>query len=154
MPTVSRPPVSMSPVASDLASSTGSCSWGTTTVVISGTRSVHAASAPSRVSASGLLKAMRSPQHSEENGPSSTVRAQRFSTPASRSGSITGMVMPICTSAIVALPSTPVPALAAGSLRRPYRPRPAALGGEQQVAAHAAARGAHGTSSQVHSRPA
>ena len=87
----------MSPVARDLASSTGSCSWGTTTVVISGTRSVQAASAPSRVRASGFPNAIRSPQHSDENGPASMVRAHRRKTSASRSGSITGIVMPICT---------------------------------------------------------
>ena len=67
------------------------------TVVTSRTRSVHAASAPSSVSESGLSKAMRSPQHSELNGPSSTTRAHSFSTAASRSGSITGSVIPICT---------------------------------------------------------
>jgi hypothetical protein len=59
----------MSPVASALASMTGSCSWGTTTVVTNRTRSVHAASAPSNVRESGLLNAMRSPQHNDENGP-------------------------------------------------------------------------------------
>ncbi len=92
----------MSPVASDFASNTGSCNCGTTTVVISGTRSVQAARAPSRVNASGLPNAIRSPQHSDENGPSSIARAQFRSTPASRSGSMTGMVMPICTTVIVA----------------------------------------------------
>ena len=40
-----------------------------TTVVTSRTRSVQADMAPSSVKLSGLSKAMRSPQHSDENGP-------------------------------------------------------------------------------------
>ena len=39
--------------------------------VTSGTRSVHAANAPSSVRTSGLAKAIRSPQHKDENGPAS-----------------------------------------------------------------------------------
>ena len=101
---MSRPPLSMSPVASALASITGSCSCGTTTVVTSRTRSVHAASAPSSVIASGLSNAIRSPQHSDENGPSSIALAQAFSVGASRSGSITGIVIPTRTTAILARP--------------------------------------------------
>ena len=104
MPTVSRPPHSTSPVASALASMVGSCSCGTITVVTSRTRCVHAANAPSSVRLSGLSNAMRSPQHSDENGPSSINRAQFRSTVASRSGSITGMVIATCTRAILARP--------------------------------------------------
>ena len=99
---MSLPPLSMSPVASALANITGSCSCGTTTVVTSRTRSVHAASAPRRVIASGLSNAIRSPQHSDENGPSSMARAHVSRTGPSRSGSITGIVIPTCTTAIVA----------------------------------------------------
>src|SRR6478736_5827703 len=102
MPTVSRPPLSMSPVASCFASMTGSCSCGTTTVVTNRTRSVHADSAPSSVRHSGLSNAMRSPQHSDEKGPPSMTRAHVFSVAASRLGSITGMVIPIRTWAILA----------------------------------------------------
>src|SRR6202035_1828939 len=91
-PTVHRPPDNMSPVANALASITGSCSWGTITVVTSRTRSVHAASAPINVNVSGLSKAIRSPQHNDENGPSSISCAQSRSTSASKSGSMTGMV--------------------------------------------------------------
>jgi hypothetical protein len=92
----------MSPVARPFASMTGSCSCGTITVVTNRTRSVQAASAPSRVRLSGLSNAMRSPQHSDENGPPSMTRAHAFSVAASRLGSITGMVIPIRTSAILA----------------------------------------------------
>src|SRR3954471_20125293 len=92
----------MSPVASALASITGSCNCGTNTVVMSRTRSVHAASAPSSARASGLSNAIRSPQHRDENGPSSIVLAQSSRIGASRSGSITGIVIPTCTTAIVA----------------------------------------------------
>ncbi len=84
-------------MASDFASSTGSCSCGTTTVVTSRTRVVQAATAPSRVRVSGLSKAIRSPKHSEANGPSSTARDQASSVAgpsAHRSGSITGSVIP------------------------------------------------------------
>lgn len=84
-------------MASALASITGSCNCGTITVVTNCTRSVHAANAPSSVRLSGLSKAMRSPQHSEENGPLSTAAAQDRRIVASRSGSITGIVMPTCT---------------------------------------------------------
>src|SRR5271165_1582290 len=45
---------------------------------------------------------MRSPQHNDANGPSSIARAQSRSTAASRSGSMTGMVIDMCTTAIVA----------------------------------------------------
>ena len=69
----------MSPVASAFASITGSCNCGTITVVTNRTRSVHADSAPSSVSESGLSNAIRSPQHSDENGPSSITRAHAFS---------------------------------------------------------------------------
>ena len=103
----------MSPVASALASITGSCSCGTTTVVTSRTRSVHAASAPSSVTASGLSNAIRSPQHSDENGPSSMALAQALSVAASRSGSITGIVIPIRTTAILARLRAAVTRLAA-----------------------------------------
>src|SRR5438270_3966416 len=109
MPTVSRPPLSMSPVASALASMTGWCSWGTITVVSSRTRFVHAASAPSSVRLSGFSKATRSPQHSDENGPSSIARAQLSNTVASKSGSITGMVIATRTTAILAWGSTSEP---------------------------------------------
>lgn len=67
--------------------------WGTITVVTNRTRSVHAATAPSRVRLSGLSKAIRSPQHSAENGPSSITRAHARSVAESRSGSITGRVI-------------------------------------------------------------
>src|SRR3954469_9355010 len=99
----------MSPVASALASITGSCNCGTSTVVISRTRSVHAASAPSSARASGLPNAIRSPQHRDENGPSSIVLAQHSRIGASRSGSITGIVIPTCTTAIVARRLGPTP---------------------------------------------
>ena len=85
---------------------TGSCSCGTITVVTNRTRSVQAASAPISVKVSGLSKAIRSPQHSDANEPSSIARAQSRSTAASRSGSMTGMVIDICTIAILAC--TPV----------------------------------------------
>ncbi len=97
-----RPLLSTSPVASAFASATGSCSCGTTTVVTSRTRSVQAASAPSSVIESGLSNAMRSPQHSDENGPSSITFAQVLRVTASRSGSMTGIVIPTRTSAILA----------------------------------------------------
>src|SRR6476646_8658308 len=97
MPTVSRPPLSMSPVASAFASITGSCNCGTITVVTNRTRSVHADNAPSSVSESGLSNAIRSPQHSDENGPPSITRAHALSVAASRLGSITGIVIPIRT---------------------------------------------------------
>ncbi len=58
--------------------------------------------APSSVRLSGLANAMRSPQHSDENGPSSTAFAHLLSIGASRSGSITGIVIPTCTTAILA----------------------------------------------------
>ncbi|GAA4541243.1 hypothetical protein GCM10023161_23400 [Mycobacterium paraffinicum] len=45
---------------------------------------------------------MRSPQHSDENGPASIARAQFSKTPASKSGSITGSVIAIRTTAILA----------------------------------------------------
>ncbi len=92
----------MSAVARALAHITGSCNWGTITVVTSSTRSVQAARAPSNVRLSGLVKAIRSPQHSDENGPSSTICAHVRSIAASKSGSITGRVIPTCTWAIVA----------------------------------------------------
>ncbi len=41
---------------------------------------------------------MRSPQHSDENGPSSMTFAHSLSTAAFRSGSMTGIVIPTCTS--------------------------------------------------------
>jgi hypothetical protein len=62
----------------------------------------HAASAPSKVRLSGLSNAMRSPQHSNENGPSSIACAQFSNTAASKSGTITGIVIAICTGAILA----------------------------------------------------
>ena len=83
-------------MASALASITGSCSCGTITVVTSRTRSVNAARAPSSVSESGLSNAIRSPQHNDANGPPSMSRAQDVSMAASRLGSITGIVIPIC----------------------------------------------------------
>jgi glyoxylase I family protein len=49
-----------------------------------------------------LSKAIRSPQHNDENGPPSTARAQARNTSASKSGSMTGMVIAICTTAILA----------------------------------------------------
>jgi hypothetical protein len=61
---------------------TGSCNWGTITVVTSSTRSVQAARAPSNISCPGLVK-IRSPQHSDENGPSSTICAHVRSIAAS-----------------------------------------------------------------------
>ena len=57
---------------------------------------------PSSVKVSGLSKAIRSPQHNDENGPPSIARAQSRNTSASKSGSITGMVIAICTTAILA----------------------------------------------------
>jgi hypothetical protein len=100
----------MTAVVLYLASITGSCSCGTITVVSSRTRLVQAASAPSSVRLSGVSNAMRSPQHwghlplagDDENGPSSIPRAQFSSTVAFKSGSITGMVIAICTDAILA----------------------------------------------------
>src|SRR6478609_341949 len=55
-----------------------------------------------QVGARGLSNAMRSPQHSDEKGPPSMTRAHVFSVAASRLGSITGMVIPIRTWAILA----------------------------------------------------
>ena len=93
---MSRPPLITSAVASALASITGSWSCGTTTVVTSRTVDVQAATAPRRVRVSGLSKAIRSPKQSDENGPFSIPRAHSSSTSASRSGSITGIVIPTC----------------------------------------------------------
>lgn len=104
---MSRPSLSMSVVASALASITGSCSCGISTVVTSCTRSVQAATAPSSVRLSGLSNAIRSPQHSDENGPLSTRCAHAFSVTASRLGSITGRVIPIRTSAILTCRANP-----------------------------------------------
>ena len=115
---MSRPPESMSPVARALANITGSCSCGTITVVTSRTRSVQAATAPRNVSDSGLSNAMRSPQHSDENGPSSMARAQSRSTVVSRSGSITGIVIPICTTAILACRRNALAAFPGGNMDR------------------------------------
>jgi hypothetical protein len=56
---------------------------------------------------------MRSPQHSDENGPSSIARAQFSKTPASKSGSITGIVIAIRTTAILACLQHAVPGVAA-----------------------------------------
>ena len=100
-------------MASDLASSTGSCSCGTITVVTIRTREVHAATAPSRVSVSGLSKAIRSPKHTDANGPSSIARVQCSSVSAPRShrsGSITGSVIPTSTGATCQV-ATPRPSM-------------------------------------------
>jgi hypothetical protein len=49
-----------------------------------------------------LSKAIRSPQHNDENGPPSIARAQSRNTWVSKSGSMIGMVIAICTTAILA----------------------------------------------------
>ena len=99
---MSRPPLSMSPVASAFASITGSCSCGTMTVVTSRTRSVHAASAPSSVSALRIVERHPLAPAQRRERPVSTGSAHAFNVAASRSGSITGRVIPIRTSAILA----------------------------------------------------
>ncbi len=77
--TVSRPPLSMSPVESCFGQHDG-----VVRVAAPPPSSPTApgrstpTSAPSSVRHSGLSKAMRSPQHSDENGPPSMTRAQRL----------------------------------------------------------------------------
>jgi hypothetical protein len=56
---------------------------------------------------------MRSPQHSDENDPSSIARAQFRRIVASKSGCITGMVIAIRTTAILARVQHTVPDVAA-----------------------------------------